>query len=323
MTTRRSLLSAAAMTPLAAALAHAAAPARASAPPAAPAPAVLRLKVGEAVVTALLDGNISLPLTLVPGATEAEASAVLSRELAATPPNIAVNAFLVQADGRTVLIDTGAAAAMGPTLGRLPQALAAAGVSPFDIDTVLMTHLHTDYVYGLVASGGAAAFPNADLVVHEAEHAFWTDDAARSRAPAAMQPLYEAARSGLAPYARRTRLFSRNDEVIAPSITAVLLPGHTPGHTGYRVASGAEELLIWDDIVHAPSLQFARPDWSIAFDVDLAAAAATRVRMFDATAGDRTLVAGMHLDFPAFGHIRRDTSPTSYRFVPLPWQTAL
>lgn len=103
----------------------------------------------------------------------------------------------------------------------------------------------------------------------------------------------------------------------------MLSPGHTPGHTGYRVASGAEELLIWGDIVHAPSLQFARPDRSIAFDVDLAAAAATRVRMSDATASDRTLVAGMHLDFPAFGHVRRDTRPASYRFVPLPWQTAL
>lgn len=86
MTTRRSLRSAAAMTPLAAALAHAAAPARASALPAAPAAGVLRLQVGDAVVTALLDGNVSLPLTLFPDAAEAEANAVLSRELAATPP---------------------------------------------------------------------------------------------------------------------------------------------------------------------------------------------------------------------------------------------
>ncbi len=58
--------------------------------------------------------------------------------------------------------------------------------------------------------------------------------------------------------------------------------------------------------------------------MDTAAAAATRARVLDTAATDRTLVAGMHLGFPAFGRVILDAAgpSPSYRFVPLPWQTA-
>ena len=173
-----------------------------------------------------------------------------------------------------------------------------------------------------MTADGHAAFPNAELVMHAAERAFWTDDGARSRAPAGLQPFFDAAGAGIAPYAKRTRLLSRADEAVGPGLTAVAFPGHTPGHTGYRIASDGQELLIWGDIVHAPALQFRRPDWGIAFDVDLDAAAATRLRTMATVAADRVLIAGMHLDFPAFGHVQVGTEARSYRFVPMPWQTA-
>jgi hypothetical protein len=65
-----------------------------------PAPGVLRLRVGDVVVTALLDGNVSLPLTLFPApARGGGETPSWAARLAATPPNIAVNAFLVQAAG--------------------------------------------------------------------------------------------------------------------------------------------------------------------------------------------------------------------------------
>jgi hypothetical protein len=69
--------------------------------------------------------------------------------------------------------------------------------------------------------------------------------------------------------------------------------------------------------VHLPGVQFARPDAGMGFDVDGALAIATRRRIFDMAATDRLRVAGMHLDFPAFGHVVRDGS--GYRFVPEMW----
>ncbi len=315
MPTRRSLLHAAAATPIAggfAALSQRANAQSLAVPPSDPPPSVLRLKLGDAVVTALLDGSIDLPLALLPQAIAADVKELLDRGFAATPTRVAVNAFLVQTAGRTVLVDTGSATGLGPSMGRLPTALAAAGVNPASID-----------VNGLVAPGGGMAFPNAELVLHAAEHAFWTDNGVRSRASADLQPFFDAALAGIAPYAKRTRLLSRTDEAVAPALTAVPLPGHTPGHTGYRVASGGKDLLVWGDIVHVPPLQFARPDWSIAFDVDMDAAAATRRRTLDMARADLSLVAGMHLDFPAFGYVQGGSEGASYRFVPLPWQAAL
>lgn len=45
----------------------------------------------------------------------------------------------------------------GPSLGRVPAALAAAGVAPDSIETVLLTHLHPDHAGGLLA--GMASRP--------------------------------------------------------------------------------------------------------------------------------------------------------------------
>ena len=64
-----------------------------------------------------------------------------------------------------------------------------------------------------------------------------------------------------------------------------------------------------------------RPEWSVAFD-DAGAAVATRRRTFDTAAADRLLIAGMHLDFPAFGHVQLGRDGQPYRFVPIAWQTA-
>ena len=94
---------------------------------------------------------------------------------------------------------------------------------------------------------------------------------------------------------------------------AAAAPGHTPGHTALAVSSGKDSLFIWGDIVHAAALQFARPEWAIAFDTDQAQAIETRKALFSRLSADGTLVAGMHLDFPGLGYVTREAQGYSYQ----------
>ena len=265
----------------------------------------IRRRLGDVEVVALSDGYLDIDTSLLQGADSAEVQRLMAGSFRpAGPYRAAVNAYLVRSGDNTVLIDTGTSNAMGPTLGRLPRSLADAGVAPQAVTAVAMTHLHPDHANGLVTADGAAAFPNAELIVAETEWAFWTDEAAASRAPKDMQPFFVAAQRAVAPYRERLRLI-KGEAAVVPGMTALPLPGHTPGHTGFRVASGAEQLLIWGDILHTAALQLAHPDWSIAFDTDATQAVATRKRALDMVAADRVLVAGMHMDFPGFGYIAR------------------
>ena len=93
------------------------------------------------------------------------------------------------------------------------------------------------------------------------------------------------------------------------------LPGHTPGHSGYRFASGAHSLLVWGDVVHNAAVQMPRPQVSIEFDVDGKLAAASRRQALRQTAKTRQLVAGMHLPFPGIGHVRAE-GRGAYEWVP-------
>ena len=130
---------------------------------------------------------------------------------------------------------------------------------------------------------------------------------------------FQAAREQMAPYRDRLRTFAGAGEIF-PGVTAMPLHGHTPGHTGYMIASGRESLLIWGDIVHVPEIQVPRPEVTIEFDTDPAAAAATRRRVFDMVATDRLLIAGMHVHYPGFAHVVR--SGASYALIPEPWDQA-
>lgn len=308
------------------AAAPAAPAARAQVPRAAEqAPGFYRHRVGEIEVTALLDGNIAFADEALPNLFRGYDPEVASRLRAEAfvPPGgvpLAVNAFLVNTGARLILVDAGAARALGPNLGRIPRALEAAGVQPGQIDTILLTHLHRDHSAGLLQQDGSALFPRAELWVAEAEAAYWTDAGEESRAPAPLRPFFAPARAALAAYGGRVRRIAPETE-LAPGLRTLPLPGHTPGHLGVRVSSGAQQLLLIADVVHAQALQFARPDWSIAFDSDPDAAARTRARLLDMAASDRIVIAGSHLGFPGLGHVARRGE--GFGFVPLMWRSPL
>jgi len=283
-------------------------------------PGVHHLAIGDIVVTALNDGMLGDPtfnfFDVVTNLRRSEAEALHRATFRALPPRLVVNAFLLHLPDRLVLVDGGCGAAMGPTLGRLAGNLAAVGVRPEDIDTILVTHLHPDHVGGLVDGAGQAVFPKAEFIVHDADAKYWSDDAVLAQAPEGPEKQFVLlSRATLAAYRDRIRTITGGEPI--GGVAAVPAPGHTPGHTGWRIASGGDALLIWGDVVHLPGIQFAHPEAGMAFDVDGAQAVATRRRIMDMAATDRLRVAGMHMDFPGFGHVVR--AGQAYAFVPEVW----
>ena len=257
-------------------------------------------RIGDIEVRAVSDGVLRAPLDVVLGMDKAEAERLAGKKDAV---NISVNAFLLGRNGKWALVDVGSGNTMGPTLGKLPDNLRASGVPLDKIETIFLTHLHPDHSNGLVDDAGRAVFPNAEIILHEREAAFWLDrDPATGESERVSRNIAKAAVT-TAPYRQRMRTV-RDGEVM-PGLSAVPLPGHTPGHTGWLVQSGKDGLLIWGDLVHLASIQVARPDTGLVYDVDPQAACATRRRMFDRVAADRLRVGGAHLDFPGFGYVVR------------------
>ncbi len=281
-------------------------------------PGVYHRKVGDITVTALADGYLDGGLEVLRGLSVEDATAMLAARFR-PQRRISVNAYLIRNGNRTALIETGSGTYLGGTVGWLLANLRVAGVDPAAIETVMLTHMHPDHSAGLThRETGERFFPNAELAVHENEPRHWSDDAAMARGNEREKLMYfQCARDQMAPYKDRMKLFNKPTEIF-PGVTAEPIPGHTPGHTSYRIASGGEQLLVWGDIVHIPEVQIPRPEITIAFDSDPNAAAAMRQRVFDMVATDRIPVAGMHLHYPGFGYL--DRSASGYALVPEGWR---
>lgn len=283
-------------------------------------PGVYRRRIGDIVVTAISDGYLDGAYEFMRDITPQDAESILKDSFRPAPPRISINCFVIQSGGRTALMETGSGNSMGPTLGKMPQNLVAAGVDTKSIDTILLTHMHPDHSNGLTDENGVAKFPHVELVVAERDVAHWFDDAAMAKATERQQMrFFRWAREQIAPY-QNQRCDAKGE--VFPGVTAEPIPGHTPGHTAYRVASKGEQLLIWGDIVHIPDIQTRRPDVYMEPDVDGHAAIAMRKRVFDMVATDRLLAAGMHMHFPGFLNLNRRAGG-GYELVPEIWQQAL
>ncbi|MCF3932237.1 MBL fold metallo-hydrolase [Acuticoccus sp. M5D2P5] len=320
--TRRHLLATTAMAGAASAIpltvrAQSAATPASGAPATSQAPAFHRMTVGDFTVTTINDGSLSLgPAVLPEVSQEAFDEAMEAAFLPAGSYTASLNTYVVTDGQRTILIDAGGAPAMGPTVAKMPQNLAAAGFDPETIDVVLITHMHPDHIGGLLDGDGNPFFANAELVIAANEVAFWTSSETRDMLPDGAKGMVDAAIAVQEAYGGRLRTF--DGDLGVDGIEAVPLPGHTPGHTGYRIASGDDSLLVWGDIVHIAPLQFPDPNVFIAFDAAPEEAVATRKAILQKVADERTMIAGMHLPFPGFGHVKTDGD--GYAFVPAPWQ---
>lgn len=262
--------------------------------------------VGSMRITTLSDGLLSFDISVLSGATPEELASLLHlpgvKERLATTR---VNSYLVQTAGENVLIDSGSGPFLGSGLGKVVPALASIGIRPTDIDRLLVTHLHPDHIGGAVGLDGSATFPKAVLHVTAKEHAYWLHPDSASKAPEAVRGFFPIAQNAVSAYKDRLVVMQK-DQTGVPGLSVLSLEGHTPGHSGFLVVSGSEKLLVWGDIVNAPEVQLAYPDWTLGvYDFDGQQAARTRRKLLDMVVNERLTVAGMHLPDSGFGTLTR------------------
>ena len=144
-----------------------------------------RFKVGTTTLTLLTDGTMPLSLAMFggPGNASKEDVTAAAADVLIPPAKLLghVHGLLIdtgKGDQGRVLVDTGCGGGMGPHTGRLPRALALAGITPAQIGAVVITHAHPDHVGGLMEASGPNLFANAQFYAAKAEVEFWTVGAA-------------------------------------------------------------------------------------------------------------------------------------------------
>lgn len=264
-------------------------------------------RFGRYDLTTLVDGvfSASSDILIHPGGADARAKAI-----AELGPQIAivVNCFALQDDAGITLIDAGTGTSWGEALGHAPAAMEKAGIAPDGVRRVLLTHLHGDHALGLF-DGERPVFPNAEIIVPDADFAFFGDETKRDTLP-------ENKRGGFTITATLKRLYEGRFRMVGageimPGITLVPLPGHTYGHSGYLLADDTKPLLIWADALHLSEMQAADPDLGLTYDIDAELAIRTRRDILEQAAAQGWLVAGSHVE----GISRVERIGTGYRLV--------
>jgi len=213
------------------------------------------------------------------------------------------NCLLVETGAHRVLIDTGGGALSAST-GKLQTNLQALGFQPEDIDTVILTHAHSDHTGGNTRPDGRSAFPTSRFKIARAEWDFWTagPDLSRLRIPPNIQKvLANVGRAYLQPIREQVDLVEPGEE-IEPGIRSVGTPGHTPGHLAIDVSSRGEHLLyVSDAILH--TIHIEEPGWNASLDISPGEAADSRRLLLNRATSERALVHGFHFPFPGLGHV--------------------
>lgn len=225
---------------------------------------------------------------------------------------MSTNVFLIQSEQHApVLIDAGMGKKFYPAIdGRLLDGLALLHIAPEDIGYVLLTHLHGDHYYGLLDGEGQKAFPNAKIWVNDRELDYWYQQvtSAEDRQNAA------DIRTTLELYDR----VSGHVEDVLPGFSAVPLPGHTAGQTGFRLRTETEDVLFCADILSLPVVQAGFPEIGFATDWNYEQARQTRIHVLTDAAEQRLLLAGPHFEFPCLHYVTKQTDG-SFRLIPKQW----
>ena len=211
----------------------------------------------------------------------------------------AYNIFLLKLAGKKILVDSG----MGISL---VENLAKEGLSPEQIDIILITHMHGDHIGGLLKDG-QRVFPNAQLYISEKEVAYWTDKQLQASMPEGQQRGFAGAQAVVEAYRDHLQLFTPNEieqmTELIPGVKSIASYGHTPGHTCYMVENGGKRFFIWGDMVNVDAVQVPHPEIPTRYDIDPTQASAIRAHILNYLKQQDITVAGMHVAYPGMGRL--------------------
>lgn len=249
------------------------------------------ITVGDLKVRMLRDVQIYLQVSLLSGIEHSEANKMVGNKDSALTP---VNAFFIQTPHHLVLVDAGMGKVPGEESGFLVNQLKEAGVTPADIDLILITHFHFDHIGGLISQDGKRAFPNATVRVSQVESDFWLRDS--SLIPTDLRARAAMIKSVLSPYisAKAYLPFSSNEN-LGDGIKPLAANGHTVGHTVFAFPSKGNSLWCIGDLIHFGDIQFKQPNVAIVFDSNSPMAIASRNEFFQQAAKEHITLAGAHL----------------------------
>lgn len=290
------------------------------------APGFYRFRVGGFTVTTVYDGATPRQNPARSGMVANQPPEAVEQALreALLPLDRLDNPFTItflDTGRHLIAFDTGTGGGqLSPTSGLLEHNLEAAGIDPARVSLVAVSHFHADHITGLTTPENAMVFPNAEVAVPAAEWAFWADESNSGKVPENQRGTFANVRRRFGPYQARLRRFDWDQEV-APGVRAVAAPGHTPGHTAFHVADGAEQLFVMADTSSRPELFLRHPGWHSGFDIDGPMASESRRRLFGRVAAERARITAYHFPFPANGYVapRGD----GFRFVPADWSSVV
>ena len=129
--------------------------------------------------------------------------------------------------------------------------LVAAGIDPKAVDIVLISHFHGDHVNGLRNADGTARSrtprsrcrPRNGRSGWRRQHEQGEPLQTKGNSPT---------RKRFSPGSRKKSRSSNGGKEVAPGITSISTPGHTPGHTSFRIASGSAHLIVQGDVCNNP-----------------------------------------------------------------------
>lgn len=268
-------------------------------------PSFYRFKLGAFEITTFLDGALQRPgpfPTFASDQDEADVHALLKENfLPATKFENPYVPTLVNTSKELILFDTG----NGPLrrdkgAGKLAALLKEAGLTPDQIDIVVITHGHPDHFGGML-EGDKPGFPNARYVFGAVEFDYWKKGENIPDRRVKTRDLFVKI---AVPFGEKATFLKPGDDVVT-GITAIEAFGHSPGHMAYHVESAGQRLMIWADTCNHYVVSLQRPDWYVSFDNDKEQAAATRKRIFDMVHTDKVPVIGHHMPFPGIGFLDR------------------